>query len=151
MCEFFHVSCDLVFLCYVTFLASRPFICIFMCMLELTCMIYYLLSLKVTSKQLNSHGDGGHPAFGDDSDKAGENGRVDVVPGVVVVICISHKNLDLTQAERQKLFTITLLHSVKTPVYLLNMLDGSPWQAHPHYPCTLSTLSHCHCTAKCRT
>lgn len=101
MCEFFHVSCDLVFLCYVTFLASRPFICIFMCMLELTCMIYYLLSLKVTSKQLNSHGDGGHPAFGDDSDKAGENGRVDVVPGVVVVICISHKNLDLTQAETE--------------------------------------------------
>lgn len=94
-CVSFFMLAVIWYFCYVTFLPSCPFICIFMSMLELTCMIYYLLSLKVTSKQLNSHGDGGHPAFGDDSDKAGENGRVDVVPGVAVVICISHKNLDL--------------------------------------------------------
>ena len=53
------------------------------------------VSLKVAAQQFYSHGDGGHPASGDDSDEAGENRRVDVVLHVVAVICVPQKSLDL--------------------------------------------------------
>lgn len=79
-----------------------------MCMVDLTChhlvwmcLSVCILSLKVTAQQLYSHGDGVHPASGDDSDETGENRRVDVVLHVFVVICISQKSLDLVR-ERER-------------------------------------------------
>lgn len=50
---------------------------------------------KVTTQKLYSHGDGAHPASGDDADVTGKNGRVDIVLHVVTIICISNKSLHM--------------------------------------------------------
>lgn len=50
-------------------------------------------SLKFTAQKFYPQGDGGHPAFRNDSDEAGKNRRVDVVFYVVAVIRISQENL----------------------------------------------------------
>lgn len=56
---------------------------------------YTCASLKVTSQKFYSHGDGVHPVFGNDSDEAGKNRRVDVVLHMIIIICVTKENLDL--------------------------------------------------------
>lgn len=60
------------------------------------------LLFKITAQQLYSHGDGVCPALREDSDEAGEDGRIDVVLHMVIVICIAKENLDLVREKEDK-------------------------------------------------
>lgn len=60
--------------------------------------------LKVTAQQFYSHGDGTLPARGNDSDEAGEDGRVDVVLHGTVVVGVPGKPLDPPDEDKGKRF-----------------------------------------------
>lgn len=60
-----------------------------------------LSSFAITAQQFYPHGDGTHPRFGNNSDKPGENRGIHIVLHMVIVVCISHKNLDLLR-ERER-------------------------------------------------
>lgn len=60
-----------------------------------------LSSFAIAAQQFYPHGDGTHPRFGNNFDKPGENWGIHVVPHMVTVVCISHKNLDLLRERRK--------------------------------------------------
>lgn len=69
----------------------------------LVCMYCTFASLKVTAKKLYSHGDGANPVSREDSYEARENGWVNVVLHMLVVVFIAFESLDLMRKKVREL------------------------------------------------
>ena len=79
---------------------SKP--CVRVCRCVLACAF---VSLKVAAQQLHPQGDGAPPGLGFDPYEAREDGRVDVVLHVAIVVCVTWEHLQVAAHHRDKSFT----------------------------------------------